>query len=403
MANSLLTPTVITRELQRVLHNNLTFTKTVNRQYDNRFAQSGAKIGTTLQVRRPNQYTVTTGAAMNVQDVAETYDTITCATQKHVDFSFTAADLTMTIDEFSDRYLKPAGLLLASTIDADGLALAADIYNLNGTATSVPNALLTFLEGSAFMTNGTTPQSPRNVAITPLTYATMVDALKGLHNPNATIGKQNVEGSLGKFAGLDWSQTQNIRTHTPGTRTASGETTTNGATASGATTIVCTTGSGKTFAAGDVFTFVSGTAVYGVNPETKASTGVAQQFVVTAAATAASTDVTLSISPAIITSGARQTVTAVPDASAQLTFIGAASTAYKDNLIYHPDAFTLVTADLQLPSGTDFAAREVFDGISVRLIRDYNITNDTFPCRLDVYYGWKTLEPRYACRIVGSK
>ena len=407
MSNTLLSPTAITREFLRILHANLTFSRNINKQYNSDFANSGAtmsgKIGTSLRVRKPNRYTVRTGAAINVQDTTEDYVTVNCATQKGVDMRFSSADLTMTIDDFSERYIKPAALLLASTIDYDGLTLYQNVYNTVGTYNAVPNSLLTWLEGGALMSNFNAPTDSRYAVMTPYTQATMVDALKGLYNPSATVGGQNASGSMGNWAGLDWSYSQNINTHTCGTRVASGQTTTNGATVSGAASVVCTTGSAVTFKKGDVFYFNSGTAVNAVNPETKADTGVAQQFVVTADVTAVSTDVTLAISPSIITSGATQTVTAVPDASAQIVFIGAASSTYKNNMVYHPDAFTLVTADLVLPKGVDFAAREVYDGISARIIRQYDINTDNLPCRLDVFYGWTTLYPQLACRVVGSK
>jgi hypothetical protein len=354
-----------------------------------------------LRVRKPNRYTVRTGATLNVQDVAEEYINVTCTTQKGVDIKFTSADLTLTIDDFSERYLTPAMSLLASTIDLDGLTLANDIYNLVGSPTATPNTLLAWLQGSSKMTDLCAPKDPRYAVMTPLTSATMADALKGILNPQANIGEMYLKGMVSDAAGMKWAETQNIPTYTPGTRAASSQTTTNGATASGATTLVLTTGSGVTFKKGDVFTFVSGTEVYSVNPETKVSTGQRQQFVVTADATATGTDVTLSISPAIITSGATQTVTAVPDSGAALTFIGAASTAYKNNIMYNPLAFTLVTADLVEPKGVDFARREVMDNISMRIVRAYDINNDTYPCRIDVFYGWTTVYPEWACRHVG--
>jgi hypothetical protein len=152
-----------------------------------------------------------------------------------------------------------------------------------------------------------------------------------------------------------------------------------------------------------VFYIANGTPVNAVNWETKQDTGVAQQFVVTAATTTAGgTTATLSISPSIILTGATQTVTASPDNGAQLVFMGTASTSYSNNLVYHKEAFALATADLVLPKGVDMAAREVWDGISVRLVRQYDINNDNIVARLDILYGWVTLYPQLACRVAGA-
>jgi len=164
-------------------------------------------------------------------------------------------------------------------------------------------------------------------------------------------------------------------------------------------TLTMTTG--KTVNKGDIFYVATGTAVNTVNPETKADTGTAQTFVVTADATAAGSSITLSISPSIITSGATQTVTASPDNAANVVFIGSPSTSYPSNLLYHKEAFTLVTADLVMPRGIDFGARENYDGISCRILRQYDINNDNLPCRVDVFYGWTTLYPQFACRLIG--
>jgi hypothetical protein len=194
---------------------------------------------------------------------------------------------------------------------------------------------------------------------------------------------------------------QNVNRHTAGTRVIGSATTINAANQTGST-ITCATTTGYTFTVGDVFYFSSGTAVNTVNPETKADTGRAQKFVVTAAATGAGSAVTLSISPAITITGATKTVTNSPDNGAVLTWIQAASTTDAQNLAYHKDAFTLVTADLVVPKGVDFAARENYDGISCRIVRQYDINNDNLPCRIDVLYGWTTIRPELAVRILGN-
>jgi hypothetical protein len=396
-----------------ILHANLTFTKNVNRQYNSDFANSGAtmsgKIGPSLRVRKPNRYTVRTGAAIQVQDTTEDYVTVNCTTQKGVDMRFSSADLTLTIDEFSDRYIKPAALLLASQIDYDGLALFTDIYNYVGVPTSAFTistganpAPGVFLNAGAQMSIYNAPIDERAICMSPYGHADSVASLSGLFNPQDTISEQFHKGEMGSALGFDFHMDQNVQRLTPGSRTATGDVTCNAPSQTGSS-LTCAATTGHTFVVGDLFYFGSGTAVNTVNPETHQDSGIAQQFVVTAAATAAGSTVTLSISPAITTSGATQTVTASPDSNATLIFAGTASTAYMNHLAFHKDAFTLVTADLVVPKGVDFAAREVYDGISARIIRQYDINNDNLPCRLDVLYGWTTIRKELACRVLALR
>jgi hypothetical protein len=366
------------------------------------------KIGPSLRVRKPNRYQVRTGAAIQVQDTTEDYVTVNCTTQKGVDMRFSSADLTLTIDDFSDRYIKPAALLLASTIDADGLALNNNVYNWVGapaydlgdaTNNKSPGV---FLNAGAQLSIYNTPLDERAIVLSPYAQATSVAGLSGLYNPQDLISEQYHKGEMGNSLGFDFHMDQNVQRHTCGTRVATGETTVYTANQSG-NQLVCSNATTHTFAVGDLFYVTSGTAVNTVNPETKQDTGVAQTFVVTAATAAAGGYVTLNISPSIILTGATQTVTASPDAGAQLTFVGAASSTYTTNMAHHKDAFTLVTADLVMPKGVDFAAREVYDGISCRIIRQYDINNDNLPCRIDVLYGWTTIRPEVATLILSDK
>jgi hypothetical protein len=150
---------------------------------------------------------------------------------------------------------------------------------------------------------------------------------------------------------------------------------------------------------GDVFTIGS---VYSVNPQTRVSTGQLQQFVVTADVSFVSGDATVSISPAIYTADhALATVDSFPQATAVATGVGAVSGVYPQNLVFHKNACTLATADLLLPQGVDMASRQVHNGISMRIVRQYDINNDRMPCRIDVLYGIKVLRPELACRLWG--
>jgi len=412
MSNSFLSPTVIAKEILRILHNNLTFAKGVNRQYDSSFANSGitvsGKAGPSLRVRKPNRYTVTDGAALVVQDNVEEYVTVSCTTQEHVGMKFTSADLTLTIDDFSERYLKPAALALASKIDRDGLNLFKTVYNSVGTPGTSPGSGMTaaqasavYLGAGAILDEYTTPRdNQRTVCLNPVGMSTTVSALGGLFQSATQIAEQYQSGMMGKSLGMDFKMDQQIQSLTTGTA-CDAAMSVKGASQSGASLLVdCTTA--DVVHIGEVFTIAG---VYSVNPESFQNTGRLQQFVVTADATGSSNEATLSISPSIYattTSAGKQTVTAVPADNATITFYDTTAGAVRpQNILSHKDAFTLVSADLVLPEGVDFRARQVHDGMSVRIVRQYNINGDELPCRLDVLYGWKELYPFFASRIWG--
>jgi hypothetical protein len=282
VSNTILTPTAVTREALRILHQKLTFVSKISRSYDDSYAKEGAKIGDTLKIRLPNRYSVTTGRVMTAQDTTESSVSLQVATQKHVGMNFTTNELTLSLDDFSER---------------------------------------------------------------------ITDA------SNCTVNGASQTGS----------------------------------------TITITNGSSKTFAVGDVVTFAGCNRVH---PESKTDTGSLHQFVVTAAVTAGGTS--LSISPAITTSGASQNCSASPTSGGAITKIGGASAVYKPSVIFQKEAFALATADLIMPKGVDFGAREVMDGISMRIVRQYDINNDALPCRVDVLYGYKTVRPQLAARILSN-
>jgi len=393
MANSILTPTAVTREALRILHQKLNFVGNVYREYDDSFAKTGAKIGTSLKIRLPNQYSVRTGAALSAQDTAETSTTLTVSTQKGVDLNFTSVDLTMSLDDFAKRILDPAMSVLAANIESDALSMMNDVYNVvNNTGSALTmNKLLT---GRKVLNDNLAPMSDRVALLNTQDNVDLIDALKGLFQDSAAIQKQYKEGMMGRTAGFDFYENTLIANSTTGTDASN--CTINGASQTGSA-ITIANGSSKTFAVGDVVTLAG---VNRVHPETKVSTGVAQQFVVTSAVTAGGT--TLNVSPAIVTSGATQNVSASPTDTGAVTKIGSASGVYKPSMVFHPEAFTFATADLVMPQGVDFAAREVQDGISMRIVRQYDINNDRFPTRLDVLYGYKTIRPQLACRLLSN-
>jgi hypothetical protein len=404
MGNSLLTIDMITRKALEILENNLVITRNVNRQYDDSFAVEGAKIGSTLRIRLPDRALVTDGAALQVQDDNEQYTTLTVSSQKHIGVNFTSAELTMQLDDFAERVLKPRISQLASSVDNDVANAYKGIYQSVGTPGTTPSTSLVLLQANQKLNEMASPMQNRYATVNPAANAGLVEGMKGLFNPVSTISKQFKNGLMGEgILGFDeMSMSQSIVQHTTGTRSATASLTI-GATIStqGASAVAINGDTGSaTFKAGDVFTIAG---VYAVNPQTRQSTGSLQQFVVTADATASSGNwSSVSISPAIYTSSnALATVDSFPQSGAAVTVVGSASTTYPQNLAYHRDAITFATADLLLPQGVDMASRQVHNGISLRIVRQYDINNDRMPCRIDVLYGYSVIRAPMAARIWG--
>lgn len=401
MANSLLTPSMIAKEALMAFKNKLGFTQKVDRQYSKEFAVSGAKIGSTITVRKPPRFTVSSGPAINVQNVIEESAPLVLGSQKHVDFLFNSVDLTLTVDKFKERYLDNAVIALANQVDLDGLNLAANsTANSVGTPGSPLNTFLIFLQGQQKLNENACPQdSNRSIFINPATQAVAVDAFKGLFQSSDKIAEQYERGMMGQGLGADWYMAQNIFSRTVGA--LGGTPLVNGAGQSGASLVTngWTAAAAARLSIGDVFTIAG---VNSVNPITKQSTGSLQQFLVTAAVSSdALGNATIPIYPSLVSSGPTQTVSASPASGAALTVVGAAGTASPQNILCHKNAFTLGSADLELPNGVDFAslASDPESGLSIRIVRAYDINSDTFPCRLDVLYGWAALRPEWSCRL----
>jgi len=402
MANSFLTPTVIAKEALMEFKNALGMGKDVTVEYSDQYANKGAKVGDSITIRKPNRFTVSDGATLVNQDVTEESVILQLSSQKHVSFSFTSKDLTLTIDEFKKRYAGPAAHALANKVDLDLHELAKDVPNLVGTAGTTPQTALVVLQAGQKLDEFSAPEMDRHLSAGPVMHAYMSDALKGLFNNQAKISDIFEKGVIAKDTlGFDWRKAQNIYRHTVGA--LGGTPLVNGADQTGASLITdgWTAAAANRLKAGDVFTIAG---VNAVNPISKVSTGSLQQFVVTAdCASDGSGNATISISPSITTSGALQTVSGSPADNAAITVVGSASTAYPQNLAFHRGAFALGTADLILPGGCDMAEMAVDkeSGLSVRLVRQYTISTDAMPCRLDILYGKKTINPHWATRIIG--
>jgi hypothetical protein len=403
MAQSLLTIDMITNKALEILENNLVITRNVNRQYDDSFAVEGAKIGDTLRIRLPDRALVTDGAALQVQEVQQQFTTLTIASQKHIGVNFTSAELALSIDDFADRVLKPRVSQLAASIDADVANAYKDIFQSVGTPGTVPATSLVLLQAQQKLNEAAAVMSPRYATVNPAANAGLVEGMKGLFNPTSTISRQFKNGMMGEgiLGYEEINMSQSIKVHTTGSASRSDTpivktTLTNGATK--LTLDNCT--DGLTLVPGDVFTIAG---VFAVNPQTRESTGSLQQFVVQNTVTSASTEfVDVEFTPAVYApTQALATVSKLPAANDVVTYLGAASTGYPQNLVYHKDAITFATADLLLPQGVDMAMRKVHNGISMRIVRQYDINNDRMPCRIDVLYGYSVIRPQMGVRIWG--
>ena len=400
MSNSILTIDMITRKALEILENNLVITRNVNRQYDDSFAVEGAKIGSTLRIRLPDRALVTDGAALQVQDDNEQFTTLTVASQKHIGVNFTSAELTMQLDDFAERVLKPRISQLASSIDADVANAYKSIGNTVGTPGTTPSTSLVLLQAQQKLNENAAVMNPRYATVNPAANAGLVEGMKGLFNPTDTISKQFKNGMMGTgVLGYDEiNMSQSIKQHMTGSRVATGNSVTTTVSSEGAASIALTIGSGLTVKAGDVFTVAD---CFAVNPQTRESTGSLFQFVALADATASGTAIVVTVAPIYTAANALATVDSFPASGAAVIFVGAASSQYAQNLVYHKDAITFATADLLLPQGVDMAARAVHNGISLRVVRQYDINNDRMPCRIDVLYGFSTIRPQMGCRIWG--
>lgn len=411
MANSILTPTMITREALRVLHQESNFLGNVNRQYDDRFAQSGAKIGTSLNVRMPSKYTVRTGASLSAQDHVERSTPLTVDSQYGVDVSFTSVELTMSLDDFSDRIIKPAMAQLAAKIEGDCLSDAYKLVNnyTNGTT----NSLITynyFQKNGANITSNLGPRGDRAAVLTPDSCVAFNDAVKGLFQSSDNIKKQYREGMMGRTGGFDVYENTLVPSHTTGTfagtplttGAALGVSATTNTWASQSDIDIDGITSGKTLLAGDIVTFAG---VYDVHPETKTNTGKLKTFVLQGDETApAGGTMTATVKPAMIygSGNAYQNCALSGVANTDgltVSIIGALNSQFANDMFFHKDAFVFATADLEDVSQYGaWGARDSMDGISMRLAKQYAIGTDTVPCRIDVLFGFDGLYPELASR-----
>ena len=395
-SNTLLTPTIIAKESLMQLVNHMVMARHVHTAYKNEFV----KVGQTITVRKPNKFRVTAAQARSNTNIVEPSTSITMSTQAHVSWAFSSVDLTTTIEDYSKRYISPAAAALANYVDYSLCGLFIDVYNTVGTPGTTPASFSTLGDAQRRLDDEAVPSDERIAVVNPAANWALADGLKGTFAAN--VAKDIItRGYLGTIANLNIYSDQNINRHTDGAYTTSATPVITGTITTGATSITTNgwNGSSSTVLKGDVFTIAG---VYAVNPMTGVSTGVLRQFTATANATSSGGAMTISVSPTITSSGAYQTVDAVPVAPAALTFVGTESTAYPQNLVFHPSAFALVTVPIEMPANV-WGARETDPdaGLSIRVVKQYDIDADEEIIRLDILFGVKTLYPECAVRLIG--
>ena len=415
MADNLITSTVILNKTMQVLHNESAFLGSINTEFNEEFAKKGMKAGASVYPRRPVQFRIRDGATASLQDVNETSVAVTVEAEFGIDFDFTEFDRTLSVDDFNKRYMMPAGKRLATELDT---RIATRFYqavaNWSGTAGTTPSTALAMLKAASILDDVSCPRDGlRTAAMNPLAMAYMVDGLKGLLNDSGVIGKQTKTGLMATNLGMDFQMSQNVPTHTVGA--LGGTPLVNGA-SQGTTTAVATENpyaattslitDGWTAAAsgrlkkGDVITIAG---VSAVNLENKNTLSYLKQFVVTADVSSdGSGNLTAVISPAIIAAGAYQNVSALPADNAAITVVtGTAATAYPQNMLFHKDAFTMVTVAMDVPKGMDMAEQIAYEGVNLRFVRGYDITNNKRISRFDLMAGYGALRPEWAVRVTG--
>lgn len=414
MANTTLTASIIAKAAVAILDNELVMGRKVFRGYEEDIAKkvNGYTVGDTLSIRVPTDYTVRDGAVASAQNVTEGKRSITVNKRKGVDFKFTSQELTLNIKDLAERAIRPAMVQLANQMDVDVMANYKKVPNWVGTPGNLVNSFADFAKGPERLDEGAVPQDGRVGVLCPADHWALVGSQTNLYND--TINKPAYrQGETGKVGGVDLYMTQNVATHTTGSR--SGSILMDLSITSSTITyeavkdtwvqtihIDALGGATQTVKAGDVFTI---DGVYDVNPVTKTPLSYLKMFTVTTDATAAGNETDLIITPPMIWTGAFKNVDVqgVTDLNNQpVTFMGSASTNYRQNMIFTEKAFALISVPLVSPPGAVDVGRETYKGLSVRVIPVYDGINDESMWRLDILYGTETIDGRQATRLSGT-
>lgn len=408
MANTLVTPEWTLKESGRNYENSLKFLANVTKKYSGEYTQAGAKVGNTVNYRLPQQWEVSDGQALNLQNILDRTVPISLTNQKQIAMAWSAWQETTEVEEVQQRYIVPASNTLASSIDALAFSTVyKDVYQSIGTLGTTPATRLLYLQANRKLTDMSAPRPGRTAVLDPEQNVVLSDANAALFNPQGAISEQFREGMIGSntLGIAEWYEDQNRPSFVSGSAAGASTPVVNGAGQTGSSLITSgwSSFSGKK---GDVFTLAG---VFSVNPLSKVSTARLQQFTLTADITDTAGAATLSISPSIITSGALQNVSNSPANSATLTYWSMAAggtfaaTTSPTGMIFHPEAFAFVTADLALPSGGANARRlsSPTRGVAFRLAEQWDVQTDQNITRIDTIVGAATLRPEWACRVQG--
>ena len=425
--HTLLTPTIIAKEALRLLTNNLVMGNLVYRDYEAEFP-GAPKKGGSVQIRKPVKFKVAKTRVRSTKTITEQYITLSVSTQAHVSWNFFSVDLTLTIEEYSERYIRPAAAALANQVDADLCALYDDIANsvYDSTGYVDPHTFLILGTAMQKLDENACPPDDRVVVLNPAAHWTMANALS---NWNFREGGEQAlrKGFLGRIANCEIFMDQNIKSWTSGNlgtdtseqnaasiQVASSATSAAAGLPTGAE--VGVTGnqhiymqgfpheSSVAVPVGGVFTIAG---CYAVNPMSGESIGSLRQFVVTTAieptaTTAGGAMADVWFDPEMIHTGPYKTVDTIPALAAKMTVMGwSPFHQYPQNLAFHRNAFALCMVPLEVPDGV-WSATASEDGYSCRVVKDYDIDVDSEIIRLDILYGVKTIYPELAVRIWGQ-
>lgn len=395
--NTIITPDEIANELLRHLHQKSVFLSTINRQYSDEFKDDGAKKGDSVRIKSPAQYSVRTGATFAAQNYVEETQLLTLGDQVGIDVEFTTRELSRSLNELSETRLKHMASRLVSHLEAEAMKMFLDVPNIvdgDTQALSLNHIAL----GGGQLSDELADMDDRTALLSTKHNVAIVDALKGNFNDPDELSKQYKKGIMGDAAGFTFAQSSLVLDRTTGTAPKTSGHLVAGAAQVGSS-VTIDNGSGAahttTFVKGDIVTM----GINRVHPETKADTGVLRTFVVTATTTSG-VSTSISIFPPIVVSGTLQNVTGSPADNAPIVKVAAGNIEkYNSSMVYHKDAFTMATADLMIPRGVHFAARKNYEGVSLRVIEQYDVRADTIPCRIDVLPAFKAIRPLWACRI----
>lgn len=407
MPNSLLTIDMITRESVRLFRNSNWFLRTIGRQFDSEFGRAGAKIGQQLRIRLPNDYTLRTGPLAVPQGTNEQNTVLVLGTQMGVDVSFSSAERALSLDDYSARILAPAVNVLAGGVAVGVMQQIAQasnfVQNTDSAGAMISPTAGTWLEAGAILDQNGAPRNDRFIVLDPTTQARTVTSLMGLFNPQVRISEQYVRGTISvDTLGFDWGFDQTVLMQTTGAYGTAP--TVAGANQTGS--MLAVTALAGPLNVGDSFTIAG---VNACNRVTKANTGTLCQFVVTAPVNAGAT--VIPIYPPIIPPATNpspppptvnvpfQTVMNSPAAGAAINMATPSGESYRQNFAYYAESVTLATGELELPRGVHEAARETYDGISMRMITDYAVLSDQFITRLDILWGSLMVRPEWCVKV----